>query len=72
MRKTYKNNTKTYSIERLRWECIKKLKILKYHLFVIKHYFFLIFVISVEVKMLKIDFFPEANAITDSFKIHLS
>ena len=32
---------------------VKDFKNLKYHIFVIKHYFFLVFVISVKVKMEK-------------------
>ena len=32
---------------------IKNLKSIKYHIFIIKHYFFVVFVTSVEVKMNK-------------------
>ena len=36
-----------------KFKSIKKLKSLKYHIFAIKHYFFLVFLASVEVKIKK-------------------
>ena len=49
---------------------IKNLKNIKHHIFVIKHYFFLVFVTNVEVKMEKIFKEEESIEIINNFRFN--